>query len=172
MNINDVNIQKRLSENQKIFLNSLSNYIDDEIYLYGSIRRMDYIPDKSDLDIDLFTDNENSLIYKLCNFLHLKKNDFKKVVYKIENQLIYGYKTKYNNKDTKLSIEISIYNKKDRETIIRQHGKADKLPYVILFLLYIVKLCYYKLGILSNEVYSKIKNFLIHMSNDCNFILL
>ena len=60
----------------------MSNYIDDEIYLYGSIRRMDYIPDKSDLDIDLFTDNENSLIYKLCNFLHLKKNDFKKVVYK------------------------------------------------------------------------------------------
>jgi hypothetical protein len=172
MNINDVNIQKRLSENQKIFLNSLSNYIDDEIYLYGSIRRIDYIPDKSDLDIDLFTDNENSLIYKLCNLLHLKKNEFKKVVYKIDNHIVYGYKTKYENKDTHLSIEISIYNRKDRGTIIRQHGKADKLPYVILCLLYIVKVCYYKLGILSNEVYSKMKNFLIHMSNECNFILL
>jgi hypothetical protein len=172
MNINDVNIQKRLSENQKIFLNSLSNYIDDEIYLYGSIRRIDYIPDKSDLDIDLFTDNENSLIYKLCNLLHLKKNDFRKVVYKIENRLIYGYKTKYENSETKLSVELSIYNKKDREIIIKQHGKADKLSYVILFILYIVKLCYYKLGILSNELYSKIKNYLIHMSSECNFILL
>ena len=172
MNINDINIQKRLSENQKIFLNSLSNYIDDEIYLYGSIRRMDYIPDKSDLDIDLFTDNENSLIYKLCNFLHLKKNDFRKVVYKIENQLIYGYKTKYENPEKKLSVELSIYNQKDKELIIKQHGKADQLPYIIVFLLYIVKLCYYKLSILSNEMYSKIKNFLIHMSSECNFILL
>jgi hypothetical protein len=172
MNINDVNIQKRLSENQKIFLNSLSNYIDDEIHLYGSIRRMDYIPDKSDLDIDLFTDNENSLIYKLSNLLHLKKNDFKKVVYKIENRLVYGYKTKYENKETKLSIEISIYNNKDRDLIIKQHGKADNLSYIVLFLLYIIKVSYYKLGILSNEMYSKIKNWLIHMSSECNFILL
>jgi hypothetical protein len=172
MNINDTNIQKKLSENQKIFLNALSNYIDDDLHLYGSIGRLDYIPNKSDLDLDIFTDNEESLIYKLSNFLHVKKNVFKNVLYKIDNQIIHGYKTKYENVKKNLSIEFSIYNKKDKETIINQHGKADKLPYIILFLLYIIKICYYKLGILNNEMYSKIKQYLMHMSSECNFILL
>lgn len=171
-NINNEKIQKKLSDNQKIFLNALSNYIDDEIYLYGSITRMDYIPEKSDLDIDIFTDNEYSVIQKLCNFLHLKKNDFQKVIYKIDNVVVNGYKSKYENADKKLSVELSIYNQKNKKLVMKQHDKANHLPYILLVLLYILKNFYYRLGIISNKMYSKIKGLLLHMSPERNFILL
>jgi hypothetical protein len=171
-NINDVNIQKKLTENQKIFLNNLSNYIDDEIYLYGSISRFDYIPGKSDLDVDIFTDNETSVIQKLCSLLHLKKQEFQKIVYRIDNTLINGYKTKYENVENDLKIEISIYNQKNKQMVMKQHNKAKDLPYILLVLLYILKCLYYRFGIVSDEIYSKLKNFLLHMSSERNFILL
>lgn len=170
-NMSNETIQK-LSENQKIFLNSLSNYIDDEIYLYGSITRFDYIPEKSDLDIDIFTDNEHSTIQKLCVFLNLKKEQFEKIVYKINNVIITGYKKKYINEEKKLTIEISVYNQKNKQTIIKQHNKSNELPYIILVLLYIFKCLYYKFGVLNNIMYSYIKRFLMHMSFERNFILL
>jgi predicted nucleotidyltransferase len=169
---NDAKIQQKLSENQKIFLNALSNYIDDEVYLYGSISRFDYIPGKSDLDVDIFTDNEDSLIQKLSNLLDLKKEQFQKIVYRIDNMIINGYKTKYENAKQNLKIELSIYNKKNKQIIMKQHNKANNLPYIILVLLYILKSFYYRLGIISDEIYSKLKNFLLHMSSERNFILL
>ena len=171
-NINDAKIQKKLTDNQRIFLNSLKNYIDDDIYLYGSINRIDYIPGKSDLDIDIFTDNENSLIHKLSSFLHLKKESFLKIVYRIDNKIINGFKTKYENIENNLIVEISIYNQKHKEIIMKQHNKANKLPYIILVLLYILKCFYYRLGIISPEIYSKMKHFLLHMTSERNFILL
>ena len=170
--MNDIFIQQRLSENQKIFFSTLSNYIDDEIHFYGSIRRFDYIPEKSDIDIDIFTHNEHSIINKLSTLLNLKKNEFQKVVYRIDNQIVNGYKTKYQDIQKNIIIEISIYNMNDRLLVIKQHDKANKLPFIILFLLYIVKLFYYRLGIFSDKIYSKIKNYLIHMSGERNFILL
>lgn len=66
-------INNRLTQNEKIFFDNLSNYIDKKIYFYGSIQRPDYIKGKSDIDIDIFTDNESSTIQKLCNFLNKKK---------------------------------------------------------------------------------------------------
>ena len=171
-NINDEKIQKRLSENQKIFLNALSNYIDDEIYLYGSIGRFDYIPEKSDLDVDIFTDNEYSVIQKLCNLLHLKKEQFQKVIYKIDNVIVNGYKSKYKNKEKQLQVELSIYNQSNKKLVMKQHNKANDLPYILLVLLYIVKCFYYRLGIISEKMYSKIKKVLLNMTFERNFILL
>jgi len=91
-----IDINKRLTENQKDFFNRLSINIDDiTIHFYGSIKRLDYIENKSDIDIDIFTNNENSTIIKLSNFLNINKSDFKKIVYVINNRIIVGYKTKY-----------------------------------------------------------------------------
>ncbi len=165
-------IQKRLSENQKIFFNKLTNYIEDEIHFYGSIRRFDYIPGKSDIDVDIFTDNENSLIYKLCDLLHFKKNDFRRVVYKINGRIVNGYKCKYDNPENDIMVEMSIYDKNIRDVVIEQHDKASKLPFVVLLFLYILKYFYYKFGIISDDTYKKCKHYLMHMSSERNFIIL
>ena len=52
----------------KNFFLKLGNYLDTQLYYYGSIQRHDYFPGKSDIDVDLFTDNSSSTIIKLQNF--------------------------------------------------------------------------------------------------------
>jgi tRNA nucleotidyltransferase (CCA-adding enzyme) len=47
-------INKRLTDRQKHFFNDLSIYINEPIYFYGSIYRTDYIPGKSDIDVDIY----------------------------------------------------------------------------------------------------------------------
>ena len=73
----------KLTSYEQIFFDDLRNYIDKPIYFYGSIQRNDYLPGKSDIDIDIFTDNEHSTIYSLCNFLNLKRSDFIKSTKKL-----------------------------------------------------------------------------------------
>ena len=167
-------INNRLTDNQKHFLNKLKNYIDDdtEISFYGSIKRFDYIREKSDIDIDIFTNNENSIINKLSSFLDIKKNKIGKVVYKIDNKVVHGYKLKYEDDKNKVFVELSIYNFKYKYLVKKQHEEANKLPFYTLLALYIVKHFYYSLNILDNKLYSAIKHYIMHGSYERNFILM
>ena len=78
----------------KKFFNDLQNYLDTDLYFYGSVNRSDYIHNKSDIDIAIFTDNEYSTMAKLQHYLHVKRSDFDKVVWKLDGKLLYGYKIK------------------------------------------------------------------------------
>ena len=62
--------KNELSPYSKTFFKKLSNYLDTKIYYFGSIQRNDYFPKSSDIDIDIFTDNEKSTILKLQNYLN------------------------------------------------------------------------------------------------------
>ena len=62
----------------KHFLDKLKDYLDTPLYYYGSVQRKDYVAGQSDIDVAIFTDNENSIISKMCHFLHVKRKEFKK----------------------------------------------------------------------------------------------
>jgi hypothetical protein len=164
-------INNRLTNNEKIFFDNLSNYVDKEIYFYGSIQRPDYIKGKSDIDIDIFTDNESSTIQKLCNFLNIKKTDLKKVFYKIKNTMVYGYKTKYTDEINKINIELSIYNDKYKTLVLYDHNNCRYLPFYTTILLFFIKFLYYTLGIMPNKVYKRLKQFLMNQNDELKFII-
>ena len=105
-------IDKKLTEKQKDFFTNLSMYINTPIYFYGSIYRTDYFPGKSDIDVDIFTDNESSTIQMLCNYLHLNKSEVRKSFYKIGTTVVRGHKAKYKNDSVGVEVELSIYNNK------------------------------------------------------------
>lgn len=65
--------KNKLPDSTTNFLNNLSEYLQTPLYFYGSIQRYDYFPGKSDIDIDIFTDNEKSTISKLSNYLQIDK---------------------------------------------------------------------------------------------------
>ena len=50
-------IKDKLNENQYEYFLELQTQIDTPLYFIGSITRSDYIKDKSDIDIEVFTDN-------------------------------------------------------------------------------------------------------------------
>ena len=91
--------KNRLTPYEEYFFNNLKIYLDTPLYFYGSVQRADYTPQQSDIDVDIFVENERDAILKLQNFLNIEKSDFKKVIYKIDklNVIVHGYKTIIRN---------------------------------------------------------------------------
>jgi hypothetical protein len=162
--------KNKLSNYENIFFNKLKNYIERPIYFYGSIQRDDYFPQLSDIDIDIFTDNVNSTLNLLQNFLNFNKNDFKKTLYKMDktNNIIPGYKSKYIDKDNNMIIEIAVYNEKYKNEILREHQSKFNLPLYISAVLVLLKVLHYNLGILPIYYYSRLKKFLTNNCYDNN----
>jgi hypothetical protein len=165
-------IKNNLTQNEEVFFENLSLYIDKEIYFYGSIWRHDYIKGKSDIDIDIFTDNESSTIQKLCNFLNIKQSAFSKIVYKIDNTMIYGFKTKYKDEANKINVEISVYNDKYKNIVLYDHNNGRYLPFYITIVLIVIKFFYYTLGIMPDKFYKQCKKFLMNSDDKIKFIIM
>lgn len=150
---------------RKFFLD-MQNYVECDLHFYGSATRSDYVPGKSDIDIAIFTDNENSTITKLMHFLHIKRNAFDKLVWKLEGTMIYGYKLKCDKhiqfpKEAK-KCEIAIYNTEFQDILMKEIETQNIIPIHISFLLFLLKTLYYKLHLLPESVYVKYKRFIFN----------
>jgi hypothetical protein len=163
----------RLSEHASDFFNRLRNYLDTKLYFYGSILRTDYLPGQSDIDVDIFTDNEAQIISQMSAFLHIPKQKFKKIILrssssKLNNNLfqngspssnlIHGHKVTYYDMDNSLKVEFSIYNEKNKREILMVHLSKSNLPIHASFLLWILKILFYHLQLISTENYRFLKH--------------
>ena len=148
----------------KNFFDKLSNYLNTKIYYFGSIQRYDYFPKSSDIDVDIFTDNEDQTINYLMNFLGLKKYEFKKFVYKLHqtNKLVYGHKVKYKEPHNNFSVEISIYNENVKYEVLKEHNLKMDIPIYASILLIILKYLYYNFALLSKSNYKYLKGLIIN----------
>jgi predicted nucleotidyltransferase len=159
------NTKNKLSEYEINFFNHLSEYLDTRLYFFGSIQRNDYLPKSSDIDVDIFTNNESSTITKLMYFLNVENRDFKRFVWKlnVNNKLVYGKKIMYKDTDNNLSVEFSIYNEKDKDNVLYEHNYKNKLPYYAVCLLIFLKYLYYKFNILPKTWYKSLKAFILNI---------
>jgi hypothetical protein len=160
--------KQKLSTNHSIFFTKLSEYLDTKIYYFGSIQRYDYFPKYSDIDVDIFTENETSTISKMQHFLHKEKYQFKKFIYRLgkSKKLVEGYKISYKKKEQNLNVEFSIYNEKFKEDVLEEHKRKMDLPFYVSFFLILLKFIYYNFGIIPTFIYYKIKQFLINICID------
>ena len=146
------------------FLNNLDqclSYNDSDntsMYLYGSSIRKDYVSGKSDIDIAIFTDNELNTVNRLQHFLKTGNNAFKKIVWNLNGEVIYGYKIK----EAKGIYEISVYNNCFKKNVVKELRRGLHLSYFIYFLLYILKIVYYRLHLLDENTYTKIKRYILN----------
>ena len=159
----------------KKFLNDLQNYLDTDLYFYGSVNRTDYVHDKSDIDIGIFTDNEYSMMTKIQHFLHVKKDAFDKVVWKLEGKIMYGYKIKCD-KYINSKCEIAIYNNDFKEVLLNEMKTYNTLPMYISIMLFFLKTLYYTFPIISSDTYSTYKRIIFNRimvnKQNSNFVLL
>ena len=157
-------IKNKLSNNEKFFFHKLSNYLDTQLYYFGSVQRNDYFPSSSDIDVDIFTENENATILKLMNFLNVDRNEFKRFVWTLNNsnnKLAHGYKLMYRNLEHNFSVEFSIYNEKYKQKILYEHNDKTNLPFYATILLVIIKFLYYTLHIIPGSWYRNSKNLIL-----------
>jgi len=168
--------KNQLTPDQKKFFNELTNYLDTKLFYYGSVQRPDYFPGKSDIDVDIFCENESSTISKLQHFLHANKKNFKKVYWKMRKnkKLITGYKINYKN--SFLKAEFAIYNEKYKQYILEEHNSKVILPFYATWFLNILKVLFYQLRILPNSYYiffkKKILNYSLGIMADDEFVVL
>ena len=53
-------IKERLGIEKYTFLKNMENYIENKLIFFGSIKRVDFFSENSDIDIVIITDNVNS----------------------------------------------------------------------------------------------------------------
>ena len=159
-----------LSSYSNNFFNKLSNYLETPMYFFGSVQRNDYFPNSSDIDVDIFTENEHSTMMKMQNYLQIEKYKFKKFVYRLEKskQLVHGYKVKYKDIETDhfLKVEFSIYNEKYKDVVLEEHQRKIQLPFYVSYLLILLKYLYYDFSILPKFIYIDLKKFLMNICID------
>ena len=155
--------KNKLPENIENFFKELSEYLDTKILYFGSVQRSDYFHGKSDIDVDIFTDNENSTINKLQHFLNVNRSQFKKFVWRLNHndEVVYGNKLFYINNELELKVEFSIYNEKYKKGVLVEHTKKTVLPFYATFLLIILKFIYYDLHFIDKTYFSYFKKKII-----------
>lgn len=158
MNIIPTVLPKKM---QKYFVD-LKNYLDTELYFYGSVIRNDYIKNKSDVDLCIFTDNEQSILNKLKFYLHINSKNIKKIIKKYENNeiVIYGYKIPCTIDD--IRCEIFVHNEKFKNSLLNEMQAPLRAPFYVNLFLYILKIFHYTIPLLSVETYKIIKNYYIN----------
>jgi predicted nucleotidyltransferase len=155
-------LRNDLPKNIKDFFNNISKYINNELIFYGSVTRSDYVPGKSDIDVAIFTDNEQSEISKLQQVLHVKRDAFEKIIWKLNGKMIYGYKI-VCEKYTDINCEIAIYNNDFKELLLDEFNKPLKNQSVFIFaLLYILKTFYYHIPLLPQKTYINLKRIILN----------
>jgi len=154
-------IRDDLPKDVKEFFKRLENYLDTDLYFYGSVNRPDYVHNKSDIDIAIFTDNEYSTIAKLQHFLHVKRNAFDKIIWKLDGKMVYGYKIKCE-KYIDIKCEIAIYNNDFKDILIKEISQYNSVPTHVAFLLFILKTLYYTFPIISQQTYASYKRYIFN----------
>jgi hypothetical protein len=160
--MNNNKFTSNLTKKEKSYFHKMSDYLDTKLYYYGSVTRDDYVPNKSDIDIAIFTDNEHSIMSKLQHFLHAKRKAFDKIAWKLNGQMIYGYKIKCMDY-TGINCEIAIYNNEFKTVLIEDYNKPLKnQTFLIYVLLNVLKLLYYQIPLLPKSTFIELKRYILN----------
>lgn len=158
-------VHERLGEPAIKFLNRLGDYLETGIpfYYFGSILRSDYIAGASDIDVDIFTDNENQTVFRLVQKLRKSLRDVRKTAWILpDGTTTYGYKVQHSlDNHNATTFEFSIYNSRFKEKVLREHRLKMVLPTHVTIFLRILKLFFYQLNWISARRYTAAKRFLL-----------
>jgi predicted nucleotidyltransferase len=153
-------IKDRLGEYKYNYFTNLQNYLETELYFYGSIKRFDYISNSSDIDIIVITDNVKSMLSKIQTYLNVSKDKTQKIFqqYSVyDKEVVTGYKIKYKNNENNIEFDLLVYDDKYRKVVLQNIYDINNLPLYMITILYILKILYYKLHLISRRIYNNLK---------------
>ena len=167
----------KLPDNVVLFFKELSEYLDTKILYFGSVQRGDYFPGKSDIDVDIFTDNEHSIMTKMQHFLNIDKKKIKNFVWRLNhnNTIAHGHKVMYKNEEQNFNAEFSIYNEKYKQDILKEHLAKTILPFYATWMLILLKFFHYTIPLLEYKTFSYLKKKILTLGiglPDDQFIVL
>jgi hypothetical protein len=177
--MSEISINNKLPIYTITLLQNLEAYVGTPLYFYGSVQRPDYIQNKSDIDIDIFTMDKPSMALKVGAFLSTSGTTTeKKGLYYLNRDsiVVESIKIKYKHNVRPIHLDISVYNLRDKTHIVQYHKSKINLPLYISTPLFVIKYLFYKLGILPKWFFLACKTFIINLSagsqNNAQYLIL
>jgi len=150
-------VKDKLNEVQYNFFLELEKQLDLPLYFIGSISRNDYLKDKSDLDVEIFTDNIFSTKLKLDHLFNIGNFNTKYIVFEINDTPFSGYKYFFKNKQKDIKFDLSVYKKESQQILLDNRNLELNITFINGIILYIIKVFYYYLHIISKNMYIDFK---------------
>jgi len=158
-------IRDRLGEDKYSFFRDLQNYLDTELIFFGSIKRVDFFKNSSDVDIIIITDNVVSILSKVQNYLQIDKTTIQKIYQQhsvYDKGIVSGYKIKCDDKKNNIEFDLLIYDEKYRKQVMKNINDINSLPLYMIIVLYILKSLHYTLYLIPKSVYVYLKCFVFY----------
>ena len=155
-------IKDKLTQPQYNFFYELKEYVELPIYFIGSILRYDYFKGYSDLDVDIFSPDPDSTKLKIKNFLNSEKKD-RIIFININKYPMSGYKFYYNNSfkdEKKVEFDLSIFKESTKHILLETRFTYCEIPFVVLVYFLIIKTLHYRIGLINDKLYTKLKTLI------------
>ena len=162
-------LKDKLGSYKYNFFKNLQNYLDTELLFYGSINRFDYFQNMSDVDMAIISDNPSNLLARIKNFLDKDKVSISKTckhLKEVSPNLIKGHKIKYEDAENNVFCDIFIYDEKYKDLVLKHLHDQNNYPLYMIIILCILKTIYYRLSLISKDLFVYLKNELIDMYNN------
>jgi predicted nucleotidyltransferase len=150
-------IKDKLTREQYLFFCELQELLDVPLYFLGSIARSDFVKNKSDIDVEVFSDNITSIKMKILSIFNLNKN-FTNYLVRTINNVPFSC-IKYYLKDIKCNtaFDFSINPKCNQNIVLQYRYKQTNLPYLIINFFNIIKFLHHQIGIIDTTMYIELK---------------
>jgi len=163
-------IKDKLSKEQYSYFLELQEKIELPLFFFGSITRNDYNADRSDIDIEVFSDNIKSTKVKIeCLFnYYSKKDENKLIVFKIDNVPFSGYKYSHSTIGKDNHFDLTLYKKVCQPELLYNRNIETNLNFTATIFFYILKFLHYDLNIINitgDKNYSNLKKIFWSLYN-------
>jgi hypothetical protein len=161
-------IKNKLNESEYIFFSHLQKELDLPLFFIGSITRSDYIKNKSDFDIEVFSNNIKSTKLKIESLFdyYERKNENKIIVFKINDIPMSGYKYYLKDKTKNIKMDFTIYKKNCQEILLQNRYIDINIPFLLTIIFVILKYLYYYLNLINSYTYSYLKKTIWKIYNN------
>ena len=166
------NYKDKLDDYKYNFLLDLQTHLNQELIFFGSINRMDYFKNNSDIDIAIITDNTHSVLFQIQHYLNVDKTNIKKIYQQFNKKttnIVRGYKIKYKDVDRNFRFDLVVYDEKYRPFVLDNIYKHNTMPIVLSALLCILKFLFYKLYLFPKSFFMQLKNAIFYFQYNNTF---
>jgi hypothetical protein len=160
-------VKDKLSKEQYLYFLELQEKIELPLFFIGSITRNDYVPKRSDIDIEIFSDNIKSTkikIESLFNYYNTRDEN-KLIVFEINNIPYSGYKYSYSIHGKENHFDLTLYKKVCQTELLYNRNIETNLNFIARTFFYILKFLHYNLNITSDNNYSYLKKYFWSLYN-------
>jgi hypothetical protein len=145
-------------------LKYLADKNNAEMKICGTFNTKYFIDNVSDIDVNFYSDNPYVVYHNLKNEIQYRKLMQRDFTYERpcgkDKCVGYGTLYKINFLYDNMDISIMIINNKDKIFFQNMDKENNSITYYYGFLIYLIKYIYYKLKLISKEIYKKFKVFI------------